>query len=277
MKPAAFDWVQPATLAGALEALARDADAKPVSGSQSFGPMLNLRLAQPSALVALSDLAELRACREQPDEVSYGAAIRHAEIEDGLVPDATAGLMRAVAASIAYRAVRNRGTLGGSLAHCDPAADWVNLMPLLDAKLVVRGPGGERTVPAATWMQAALVNSLELGEVLVSVRVPRFGAGARWGWWKLCRKPGEFSTATAAVLQDPARGIARALVGATGDVPHVVADAGRLVSGFDEAFAASEVEAAGLARSSYAHRVHVAALRRACAQLAQPRDGAARP
>ena len=273
MKPAAFGWVRPDTLAAAIEALARDADAKPVSGSQSFGPMLNLRLAQPSALVALPDLAELRACREEAGAVVYGAATRHAEIEDGLVPDATAGMMRAVAATIAYRAVRNRGTLGGSLAHCDPAADWVNLMPLLDAQLVVRGPAGERLVPAKTWMQAALVSSLEPGEVIVSVRVPRFGAGARWGWWKLCRKPGEFSTATAAVLVDPARGITRALVGATGNLPHVIADANRLATGFDEAFAASEVEAAGLARGSYAHRVHVAALRRACAQLAQPRDG----
>jgi hypothetical protein len=104
--------------------------------------MLNLRLARPAAVVDLRRLPELRGTREGPDAAVWGAATTHAEVEDGLAPDPTGGALRAVAARIAYRAVRNRGTVGGSLCHADPAADWPSALALADAEAVVAGPAG---------------------------------------------------------------------------------------------------------------------------------------
>ena len=149
MKPAAFDYVRPASLADAIALLAQgDRDAQLMAGGQSLVAMMNLRVAAPDLVIDIGRLDELKAVSDAPDHVSFGACITHAAIEDGRVPDPSRGLMPRVAASLAYRAVRTRGTLGGSLALADPAADWPTVMAALDAELILRGPRGERTVAA---------------------------------------------------------------------------------------------------------------------------------
>ena len=132
MKSAAFDYARPRDVSEALKLLSSD-EAKAAAGTQSLGPMLNLRVVQPRLLVDLRFIEELRSMKEQKDSVTLGACVTHAEVEDGRVPDPTGGFMRSVAANIAYRAVRNRGTIGGSLVHADPAADWPSALLALGA------------------------------------------------------------------------------------------------------------------------------------------------
>jgi carbon-monoxide dehydrogenase medium subunit len=216
MKAAAFDFAVADTVAVALEHLLA-ADAKPLAGGQSLGPMMNLRLARPAMVVELSRVAELRRTMDEGVAVLYGAATTHAEIEDGAVPDATPGWLAAIAGGIAYRAVRNRGTIGGSLAHADPAADWLVTLTALGAEVVLAGPGGERVVSMPGFVTGPFSTVLAQGEVVRGVRVPRPGAGARWGYWKFTRKIGEFAKASAAVLLDGAR--SRIAVGALEQVP----------------------------------------------------------
>ncbi|UUX96448.1 FAD binding domain-containing protein [Aquabacterium sp. J223] len=224
MKPAPFAYHAAQDLPQALALLAEaDGLAKPVGGTQSLGPMLNLRLAQPPLLVDLSRLPALRGAALRGDALRIGAAVTHARLEDGELPDVTRGLLPHVAAGIAYRAVRNRGTLGGSLAHADPAADWVSTMALLDATLVLAGPGGERTLRAGDFFLGAFTTALAPDEVLAAVEVPCFSPAARWAYRKVCRKPGEFAEALAAAWLDASRGIARVVLGALPGMPQVVA------------------------------------------------------
>ena len=149
MKAAAFDFDRADTLA---EALVSETGDKPVAGNQSLGPMMNLRLVRARRLIDIATVPELRAIVETPEYVRFGAATTHAEVEDGETPDPTSGWMRAAASNIAHRAVRNRGPMGGSLAHADPAADWVIVLTGLEATVVVAGPEGERRIPTADSM-----------------------------------------------------------------------------------------------------------------------------
>src|SRR3546814_5873333 len=129
--------------------------------------LLNLRLTQPDALIDIARVAELRRAEERPSSIVLGAAVRHAEIEDGLVPDASNGLMRRTARGLAYRAVRNRGTLGGSLAHADPVAEWPNVLTALNAVILLRSIDGMRSVPIREFLIGYLTTGLEPGEILV--------------------------------------------------------------------------------------------------------------
>jgi carbon-monoxide dehydrogenase medium subunit len=270
MKAAKFDYARPAGCAeAALLLWQSEGMGKVLGGGQSLGPMMNLRLAQPDLLVDVRGIAILRACDAQPDAVTLGAAVTHADIEDGRVPDPTRGLMPYVAAGIAYRAVRNRGTLGGSLAHADPAADWVNLMALLDARFLLQGPHGQRTVAAADWMVGAFTTALAEDEVLAAVRIATLSPSARWSYYKFSRKTGEFAEAIGAFVDDPALGVRRGLIGATDSAPHVIADASPLLNGWDASFAALQLQAAGLQPDSYEYRVHEDALRRAAERISQ--------
>ena len=148
MKPAPFNYARPSTLAGAIALLKReDLAVKLLAGGQSLGPMLNLRLAQPDLLVDITAVPDLLRVETEDDGLLIGACVTHADIEDGRVPDPTDGALPAVARAIAYRAVRNRGTIGGSLVHADPAADWITALAALGADAVVRGPAGQRRLP----------------------------------------------------------------------------------------------------------------------------------
>jgi carbon-monoxide dehydrogenase medium subunit len=127
--------------------------------------------------------------------------------------------LRSIAETIAYRAVRNRGTIGGSLCHADPAADWVTTLLALDAEALTFAPGGGRAIRLRDFFVGAFRTVLTPGEVLRAVRIQKLGATARWGYVKACRKPGEFAHAMAAVFTE--HGLRRVVIGALGTVPLV--------------------------------------------------------
>ena len=240
-----------------------------MAGGQSLGPMLNLRLAQPELVIDVRGIRELHDAREEGGSLVLGSCVTHAAIEDGRVADVTRGLMRYVAAHIAYRAVRNRGTIGGSLCHADPAADWVSVLPLVSAVAVIQGPRGRREIETQRFMTGAFATILAEDELLVALRIPKLSARARWGHYKFCRKPGEFAEAVGAVLFDPQRDVCRAVIGATHGAPHVIEDARFLVDGFDPERALQAIEAAGVADDPYELQIHHVALKRAAAQLSR--------
>jgi len=232
VKPVNFEYARPADLAAAAALAAReDAVVKFIAGGQSLGPMLNLRLVQPDVIVDITAIEELRRVEEKSAALFIGACITHADIEDGRVPDVTGGAMRSVAAGIAYRAVRNRGTIGGSLVHADPSADWISALAALGASVVLRRGAQDRRLPAEKLMTGVFECDLKPGEILTGIEVPRLSANARWGYYKHCRKTGELAHAIGAYLYDPDRGVHRAVIGATGSRPIVFDDAATLFHG----------------------------------------------
>ena len=277
MKPAPFAYERPRDLPTLLDRLAKaQGSVKLIAGGQSLGPMLNLRLVEPDLLIDITGVAELRRAGVEDGALVLGACVTHADIEDGRVPDVTGGALRRVASAIAYRPVRNRGTVGGSLVHADPAADWVTALTALGAEAEIAGPAGRRRMPVERFVTGALDVALDAGEVLVAVRVPPVPAGAAWGYVKHCSKVGEFAHAIGAVLIEAEAGRGRAVIGAVEGPPVLFADARALFGGridrdfaarFDRAGADAALLAAGMADAVERH-VHVTVLARAVAQAA---------
>jgi carbon-monoxide dehydrogenase medium subunit len=226
MKAAPYRLERAAVLDEALARLQGEDYAKPIAGGQSLGAMLNLRLAQPERLVDLDGIAGLAQAGLSGNELALGAMVTHAAIEDGLGAETTGGFLQHVARRIAYRAVRNRGTVGGSLCHADPAADWVSAMAVAGAQLVIRGMQGERVVPASAFVRSAFECDLEAGELLCQIRIPAFSPGARWSYRKFCRKTGEFALAIVGALRDPERGVERLVLGGLDGAPQVFDEPG---------------------------------------------------
>ncbi|MBS3651630.1 FAD binding domain-containing protein [Pseudaminobacter sp. 19-2017] len=247
MKPVDFRYSRPGTIPEAIELLNEGAGgAKIMAGGQSLGPMLNLRLAQPEQIVDITAIPALTMVTEERDAVVFGACITHAAFEDGRVPDPANGFLRRVAGGIAYRAVRNRGTIGGSLVHADPAADWITTLTALDAELIVATAQGERRVALEAFMMMAFGVHLDDGEFLAGIRIRKFSPAARFGYYKFCRKRGEFAEAMAAVVIDPALNIYRGVIGATQSRPLVLDDIRDLLRGGGES---SAPNGAALARA----------------------------
>lgn len=243
MKPAAFTLDQPVNVPQLAAVLAQRGESRVMAGGQSLGPMLNLRLARPAHVVSIAGLSDLNAVEETTDAVIIGACVTHAAIADGRVPDIGNAILPAIAQNIAYRAVRNRGTIGGSLCHADPSADWLCTLTALDAAVLTLFPNGGRAIALTQFVVGPFRNALKSGEVVQAVRIPKISVDARWGYYKACRKPGEFAHAMAAVLIDPARNVHRAVIGAVGGTPIVLdganlspeaAEAALLQSGLDE-------------------------------------------
>jgi aerobic carbon-monoxide dehydrogenase medium subunit len=274
VKPVNFDYARPGDVAAALKLIADDdISAKIMAGSQSLGPMLNMRLVQPDLIVDITGIEELRQFEERSDEMIIGACVTHADIEDQRVPDVTRGALPSVASGIAYRAVRNRGTIGGSLTHADPSADWHSILAAVGAKVVLRSPSGERTLAVEDYMLGALEADLRPGEMLVHIKVPKVSNSARWGYYKSCRKTGEFAHAIGCFLHDPDRGVSRAVIGATESRPIVMTKADGIFGGtakcssdhFDSRAVGEILETAGM-NDRINRQTHVTALRRAIEQ-----------
>jgi carbon-monoxide dehydrogenase medium subunit len=220
VKAAALTYRRAASADGARDLYgAASGMARYLSGGQSLLPMLNLRIGSADTVIDVSALAALREVRSEADRLFIGAAVTHAMIEDGKLPDTTRGYLMHVARGIAYRSVRNRGTVGGSLAHADPAADWPTALRALDAVAVIDGATGPREVPLPEFQKGLMETALRDGELLRGVWVPAFSADARWGYRKFCRKVGEFAHAIGAVVHDPAQGRSNIVVGAASDTP----------------------------------------------------------
>ena len=224
MKPARFDYAVPATLEEAFSLLRADPLAKIMAGGQTLGPMLNLRLVQPTLIVDITRIPDLVRIEEDDGGVSYGACVTHAAIEDGRLPDCTGGALQRVARGIAYRAVRTRGTIGGSLAHADPAADWLSALSALGAEVVAYDGRERRTIPVSQLTTGVFETALETGEILEAVRLPKLSDSARFGYCKICRKTGEFAEAIGAVLLDREAQVLRVVAGASDGAPIVIED-----------------------------------------------------
>ena len=220
MKAAAFEYHRATQAPEAMKFIADYAGAaKFIAGSQSLGPMLNLRLARPSHLIDISQCADLRDVELRNGVIRVGAAITHAEIEDGIYEPLQGHPLQQVAGRIAYRSVRNRGTIGGSIAHADPAADWVLASMAFNASIEILSAHNIRKVPMQQFMLAAYTTVLKDDEIISAIEFPVFSSQSRWGYYKFCRKTGEFAEASCAVLFDPLTRTARVVVGALDGAP----------------------------------------------------------
>ena len=275
MKPAQFEFARAASL-GEAAAMLREANggAKAVAGGQSLGPMLNLRLVQPSVLVDITAIPEMTRVEEDPEGITIGACVTTSDIEDGRVRMEELPILSTIAAGVAYRAVRNRGTIGGSICHADPAGDWLPALCAVGAECIVADGRHVRRVSVEQFVAGAFEVTLQQGELLRAIRIPRPSGTVRCGYYKVCRKAGEFALASAAVLLDRERDRFRAVIGATQGLPIVVADA-RTIFGaisspgsavrLDETAATGLLRRAGLTESASV-RLHLTALTRAAVQ-----------
>lgn len=223
MIPAPFEYARPATLDEAVSTLAQGGEeAKVLAGGQSLMPLLRLRLAYPELVIDLNRVAELRGVRDEGDSLAIGAMTAHHDVvRDPLVQQHCALLAKATA-TVADPAVRHRGTLGGSLAHCDAAGDLPAVAVALDAEMVAAGPNGQRSIPAADFFLDYLTPALDEDEVLASIRVPKLSGDWDFDYQKFHRNAQAWAIVGVAAAVRRANGsIGEARIGLTnmGSVP----------------------------------------------------------
>jgi CO/xanthine dehydrogenase FAD-binding subunit len=272
MKPSRFSYHRALSIAEALDWLTRyEGEAKVLAGGQSLVPLLNMRLARPSALVDINGVAGLDRVRTVDGALALGALVRHTDLARSAEVRARAPLLAEAAGHVGHRAIRNRGTLGGSIAHADPAAELAAAAVALDAELVISGPEGERVAPAESFFVALFTTDLQPDEILTEVRLPATD-GAGWGFAELARRPGDFAIAGVTALlrpdaSDPTRcGAARLVAFGVADRPARLEGAEAVLTGraVDEALArdagraaAEEVDPSDDLHASGAYRRHL--------------------
>ena len=199
MIPAPFDYHRPGSVREAVELLGSlGFDAKVLAGGQSLIPMMRFRLAEPAALVDLAGIGDLARLEEDGDHLRLGAMLTHKAIEESDLVRERYPLLAETAAVIADPLVRNRGTVGGSLVHADPAGDWGAVMLACRAELIAVGPDGERTIPIDDFFLTTFTSTLEPEEILTEIRLPRAGSREGGAYEKLERKVGDFATVAVA-------------------------------------------------------------------------------
>jgi carbon-monoxide dehydrogenase medium subunit len=201
MIPAAFSYIRATTVDEAVAALAQHEDAKILAGGHSLIPALKLRLAQPRTLVDISRVSDLSYIKEKNGRVLIGAMTTHYQIESSSMLRERCPLFPEVAAQIGDVQVRNRGTLGGSLVHADPAADWPAAVLALEAEMELAGPDGRRVVKAADFFVEMMQSAVQPNEVLCEIRVPATGPSV--AYVKFAQKASGFAIAGAAVIVEP--------------------------------------------------------------------------
>ncbi|HUZ53358.1 MAG TPA: xanthine dehydrogenase family protein subunit M [Streptosporangiaceae bacterium] len=223
MIPAKFDYVKPGSVDEAVRALADGGeDAKIIAGGQSLLPLLRLRLSYPDLLVDVGGIDELRGVSDHGDSLLIGARTTHYQVVHDPLIGEHCGLLAQAAGTVADPAVRHRGTLGGSLAHGDPAGDLPAVAVALGATLIARGPGGEREIAASDFFVDYLTTALEPGEILTGVRVPKLGGDWGYRYEKFHRTAQAWAIVGVAALARRSNGhVAEARVGLTnmGSVP----------------------------------------------------------
>jgi carbon-monoxide dehydrogenase medium subunit len=203
MKLPAFEYACPDTLSEAVALLAsHDGDAKALAGGQSLMPMMAFRVAQPSLLVDLRKIADLKGIRISPDGARLGALTRWRDIQDDKALARAQPLLAAAIAHVAHYQIRNRGTVGGSLAHADPAAEMPGIAVTCDAEIVVMGKNGVRTIKAADFFLGALTTTLELDEIITEVKLPFWPAERRHAFQEFARRRGDFAMSGVALFYD---------------------------------------------------------------------------
>ena len=273
MKPAPVDYVAAGSLEEALSLLAEHgSDAKPLAGGQSLIPLLNFRLARPTVLVDLNGLGELDYVRPgDGGGLAIGAMTRHSTLERDPRVGEAAPLLQAGAAHIAHPQIRNRGTLGGTLAHADPAAELPVVAVALGARFRIVSSSGERWADAAGFFVGLLTADLQPGELLVEVTVPSMPARSGWSFHEIARRTGDYAHAgVAAVLTRNGDGCGRARLVylSLGDGPMRARQAEELletqgvsegtIAEAAELAASSEIEPTGDIHASAAYKRHLA-------------------
>ena len=268
-----MDYVAAGSLEEALSLLAEHgSDAKPLAGGQSLIPLLNFRLARPTVLVDLNGLGELDYVRAENGALSIGAMTRHSTLESDPTVAAASPLLAAAAGQIAHPQIRNRGTLGGTLAHADPAAELPVVSVALEARFrIVTAGGGERWADAADFFVGLLTADLQPGELLVEAQVPAMPPGSGWAFQELARRTGDYAHAGVAVVltrSGDACTRARLVYLSLGDGPMRAREAEQLLEtrGVDEITideaaalaAANEIEPTGDIHASESYKRHLA-------------------
>ena len=201
MKPPVFDYIAADTVEAALAALASaGADAKLIAGGQSLMPMLNFRLARPTLLIDINRIPGLDGIRVDGDRVRVGALVRHHKLETSTEIAEHLPVVHEAMAHVAHLAIRNRGTIGGSLSHADPAAELPLMAVLLDAELTIRSARGTRVEKAADFFVDALTTTLAPDEMMCEIAFARTKPGTGWGFEEFARRDGDFALAAASAL-----------------------------------------------------------------------------
>ncbi len=223
MKPPRFDYHAPSSVDEALALLARyGGEAKVLAGGQSLVPLLNFRLARPAALVDLNRVSGLAYIREAEGQVRLGAMTRQRAIEFSPVVAGRVPLLGEATRLVGHLPIRTRGTIGGSIAHADPSAEYPAVLTALDGEVVARSPRGERLLRAGELFRSYLTTSLAPDEILTEVRLPAAPAGAGWAFEELSRRHGDFAIVgiAALVVRDgPRCAMARLAAAGAGAVP----------------------------------------------------------
>jgi len=236
MKPAPFEYAAPNTVGEAVALLAKsdEDETKILAGGQSLMPLINMRLARPQLLVDLSRIEDLAYIREIDGGLAIGAMTTKRDLEEAPIVQQRHALLHASTVAIGHPQIRNRGTVGGSMAQADPAAEYPAVALALDAELVATGPDGERTIPAEDFFITYLTTDLAPGEILTEIRVPELAAGTGWGFEEVARRHGDFAMVGAVALMRVEGGVAadtRIVLFGVADRPLRVTDAEDRVNG----------------------------------------------
>ena len=239
MKPPPFTYACPHSVEDALALLDQggqgDNDVKLLAGGQSLVPLLNLRMAWTDALIDLNRLTELDFISRDNDTLRVGALTRHHTLEVSDEVRAAQPLISRAATEVGHLAIRNRGTIGGSLVHADPAAEWPLVAVTLDAQLLLRSHTDSRTVAARNFFIAPLTTTIEPFELLCEIHFPVASAQTVWGFQELCRRPGDFAVAAVACQltldANHTCTAANIAVGGAHDIPLAIAEAADLLVG----------------------------------------------
>ncbi len=270
MKPPAFSYHTPATLAEAITLVSTLENARVLSGGQSLMPMLNMRYVLPDHVIDIGRLGELAYIREAAGHIEIGGMTRQREIEYSDLIAARLPLMNEAIQWVGHRQTRNRGTIGGSLCHLDPAAEMVATLVAFDGTMIAQGPGGVREIPASEWTLGYMTPALNFNEMLIGVRITPWPDGHGAAFVEFARRHGDFAIASAAAMLtvDGAGRIDRAVltIGGVGPAPVRVSEAEQALIGqvgSEALFAqvakfAAGIEAIGDALVPAEYRAHLA-------------------
>jgi len=221
VKPAVFEYFSPETVEEAVALLGEHGDdAKVLAGGQSLVPLMNMRLARPAVVVDINRIETLAYIREEDWGLRFGALARQRAAERSPLVAARCALLRDALRLVGHVQIRNRGTIGGSIAHADPAAELTAVLAALDGEVTARGPQGDRVIAARELFVTYLTTSLDPRELLVEVRIPALPQGAGWSWMEIARRHGDFALAGVGTVLVLRRGtIADARIGLIGVGP----------------------------------------------------------
>ena len=214
MIPAGFDYEVAESVDHAIELLGKNEDAKLLAGGHSLIPAMKLRIARPALLVDIGRLEEVSYVKEEGGTIAIGALTRHKDVAASPVLREHCAIVSHTAGQVGDPQVRHRGTIGGSLAHGDPASDLPTVILALHGELVARGPGGDRAIPAQDFFTGVWQTALEPTEVLVEIRVPKPGA-AGWSYTKMARRAQDWATVAVAAVVHGNGAVERASVALT--------------------------------------------------------------